>query len=91
MAIALSTAMLPILAARAGTIPCHPMPPWRTPGTSWSLRGSTEASSRIPGIRMPWKRSGLNSMTRPDQLIAHPTTPVKSGMVRNAYQLMPSR
>ena len=48
-AIALSTAMLPILAARAGMIPCQPTPPWRMPGTSCSLRGSTRGELAHPG------------------------------------------
>jgi len=32
LAIPLSTARLPIFAARDGTIPCHPMPPIISPG-----------------------------------------------------------
>ena len=83
--------MLPILAARAGTMPCQPMPPCRTPGTSWILRGRTVASSFMPGTLTPWKRSGANSMTRPDQLISQPMTPVKTGMVTNANQSRSSR
>ncbi len=85
---ALSTAIEPILAARAGTMPCHPMPPWRTPGTSWILRGSSVASSRKPGTVTPWKRTGLNSIHRPDQLIRKPTTPVKTGIEAKATQSM---
>ena len=71
--------MLPIFAARAGTMPCQPMPPWRNPGTSWILRGSTRESWRMPGTVTPWKRTGENSITRPVQLISQPTTPVKTG------------
>ena len=88
--IALSTAMLPILAARAGMIPCQPTPPWSSPGTSCTLRGSTVASSRMPGIRTPWKRTGENSMTSPDQLISQPTTPVKTGTLATCHQSRPA-
>ena len=86
LAIALSTAIEPILAALAGTMPCQPSPPWGMPGTSWSLRGRMVPSSRSPGIRMPWNCTGLNSMIRPDQLISQPITPVKIGMDTNANQ-----
>ena len=37
LAIPLSTARLPIFAAREGTIPCQPIPPIITPGICWSL------------------------------------------------------
>src|SRR5690349_11085090 len=73
--------MLPILAARAGTIPCQPTPPCRKPGTSWSLRGSTRESCLRPGTLNPWNRTGENSMIRPVQLISQPMTPVKTGIV----------
>ncbi len=49
------------------------------PGTSWSLRGSTRESWRIPGMVTPWNRTGENSMITPVQLISQPTTPVKIG------------
>ena len=35
---------------------------------------------------MPWKRTGLNSMTTPDQLISQPMAPVKTGIEANATQ-----
>ncbi len=85
-AITLSTAIEPILAARAGTIPCQPTPPSSSPGISWSLRGSTRASGLSTGTCTPWNRSGENSIHSPDQLISQPTTPVKSGMVRTCSQ-----
>jgi hypothetical protein len=40
LAIPLSTARLPIFAAREGTIPCQPIPPTMTPGICWTLWGS---------------------------------------------------
>ena len=46
------------------------------------VRGSTLASSRMPGIRTPLKCTGEKSIHRPDQLISQPMTPVKTGMVR---------
>ena len=82
----MSTAIDPIFAARAGMIPCHPRPPCITPGTSCSLRGSTEESSRRPGKVTPWKRTGLKSITSPVQLMSQPTTAVKTGIDQNTSQ-----
>ncbi len=58
LAIPLSTARLPILAAREGTIPCHPIPPTITPGICWSLCGSSRTSAWTPGTCQPRKRTG---------------------------------
>ena len=65
----LSTAMLPIVAAREGMIPCQPTPPCITPGTCWSLRGSSFATANSPGSRKPLKRTGLKSIQTPVQLV----------------------
>ena len=78
--------MLPIFAARAGTIPCQPIPPCMIPGTSWSLRGSSVESSYRPGTVRPWNWTGLNSMISPLQLISHPIAPVKNGIVISLIQ-----
>ncbi len=72
--------MLPILAARAGTMPCQPTPPSIRPGISWTLRGMMPAISLRPGTRKPWKLIGLKSIHRPDQLMSQPMTPVKIGI-----------
>lgn len=73
--------MLPIFAARAGTIPCQPIPPCMIPETSWRRWGRRVDSSKSPGMRKPWKRTGLNSIRTPVQLISHPIAPVNRGMV----------
>ena len=44
------------------------------------------ASSRRPGTRNPWKRTGENSIQSPDQLIRKPMMPVKIGMDTKANQ-----
>ena len=49
-------------------------------------RGSSVESSWRPGIRKPWKRTGLNSMISPVQLISQPIAP---GEERDADQLHP--
>ena len=66
----LSTAMLPIFAAREGMIPCQPMPPFITPGICWILRGSRRTSGATPGTRTPLKRTGLKSIHTPLQFVA---------------------
>ena len=58
LAIPLSTARLPILAAREGTIPCQPTPPCIIPGISWTLRGAMLTRVARPGTRHPRKRTG---------------------------------
>ena len=80
--------MLPIFPARAGTIPCQPVLPSITPGISCNLRGRSVDNSASPGTRKPWKRTGLNSMIKPVQLMSQPIAPVKNGMVAAATQLM---
>ena len=82
----MSTAIEPILAARAGMIPCQPAPPCMTPGTSCSLWGRTDDSSRSPGIVRPWNRTGLKSMISPVQLISQPMTAVKTGIDQKTSQ-----
>ena len=77
----MSTAIDPILAARAGTMPCQPTRPSAQPGISWSLRGNIVARSARPGILRPWKDTGWKSMIRPVQLINQPIAPVKNGML----------
>src|SRR5437763_954203 len=81
-AIPLSTAMLPIFAARDGMIPCQPTPPFITPGTCWTLRGSRRASGARPGSVKPRKWSGLKSIHTPVQFVAYPIAPEKIGIVR---------
>ncbi|MDR6174750.1 hypothetical protein QE366_002009 [Nocardioides zeae] len=83
--------MLPILPARAGTIPCHPRPPERNPGISCTLRGDAVASSLRPGTRKPWKWVGEKSIHSPDQLMSQPTTAVKTGMDQKWTQSMCAR
>jgi hypothetical protein len=56
--IPLSTAIEPIFAAREGTIPCQPRPPWPRPGICWMRRGITLASGARPGTLTPAKRTG---------------------------------
>jgi hypothetical protein len=64
-----STAMLPIFAAREGMIPCQPTPPCITPGICWNLRGSSPARAFRPGKRNPLNRTGLNSIQTPLQFV----------------------
>jgi hypothetical protein len=58
LAIPLSTARLPIFAAREGTMPCQPIPPIISPGICWSLRGSSSASCSSQRTRQPLKWTG---------------------------------
>jgi hypothetical protein len=54
----LSTAIEPIFAAREGTMPCQPRPPWPSPGICWMRRGITLARGARPGTLIPAKRTG---------------------------------
>jgi hypothetical protein len=67
---ALSVAMLAILSARDGTIPCQPnRPSLEMHGTTCMRRGRKGHSVRSPGSRVPWNWSGWNSMSTPDQFV----------------------
>ena len=61
----LSTAMLPIFAAREGMIPCQPMPPIITPGICWIRRGKTLREARQAGHALAGEAHGIEEHPHP--------------------------